>query len=727
MNSHQITQLIREAGRLLDHEGDTRSFAQADLVSRTYPEENLSGFIRDLIEEGNKQRVIFLENSLSEEDVAKFLKEVAIPIVVFEKQGGQLVPTILHRKKGKWKRLNVEAEEKEEDLWMDLTSDYTSDLYTEQGKVIILGVFAYKSLVSDEIDNTLPAKKLSPPQRLFRLLSEEKKDITYIYIYAVFIGLISLSLPLGIQATVSLISGGVIFSSIYILITLVILGVLAAGGLQIMQISLVEHLQRRVFTKAAFEFAFRVPRIKAEALWHYHAPELMNRFFDVLTIQKGLPKLLIDLSSSIIQILFGLILLSFYHPFFVFFSIILVGILSLIFYVTGPKGLDSSIHESKYKYKVVYWLEELARTINSFKLSGNTFLPIRKTDYNVNNYLTNRKTHFGVLISQYSFVLIFKALVTGGLLIIGTILVVQREITLGQFVASEVIIILILNSVEKIIMYMDVVYDMLTAVDKIAHVTDLPLERSGGLNIPQKVTKRGFSVRTKDLSYKSPGRSIHSLNKINLTINEGEHICLSGRGGSGKTVLSDTISGLNTHYEGIITIDGYSLRDLDLMNLRDKVGKNVSQEDIFEGSILENILLSKPHLEPADAMKAIETVGIADKIHEMPEGLNTMMVSGGKGLPKSLVNRIILARCLAKNPNLLILNDFFNDFFKSERLELIQLLTQPDNNWTLLVVSNDPLIMAACDRVLLMEAGSIKEEGTFNDLMKKGVLNEIIG
>ena len=156
-------------------------------------------------------------------------------------------------------------------------------------------------------------------------------------------GLISLTLPLGIQATVSLVSGGVVFSSIYLLIALVIIGVLATGGLQVMQITLVEYLQRRVFTKAAFEFAFRVPRIKAEALLNYYPPELMNRFFDVLTIQKGLPKLLIDLSSGIIQILFGLILLSFYHPFFVFFSLILIGMLSLIFYTTGPKGLQSSI------------------------------------------------------------------------------------------------------------------------------------------------------------------------------------------------------------------------------------------------------------------------------------------------------------------------------------------------------------------------------------------------
>lgn len=727
MNSNQIIQAIREAGELLHQEGNRLHFAELDIVSREYNRDHVSDFVRDLVEAANKQRIIFLENNVKVSDFNNFLKDLAIPLLVFEDDGSQVKPVLLNRKKGKWYGLRIVEQDAAEEGWFLTDEDFMNSIYQENGSYLILGVFSYKSLVSEDLEDEQPAKELSPTKRLFRLLSEEKKDITYIYVYAVFIGLISLTLPLGIQATVSLISGGVIFSSIYILIALVILGVLAAGGLQVMQITLVEHLQRRVFTKAAFEFAFRVPRIRAESLTQYHAPELINRFFDVLTIQKGLPKLLIDLSAGAIQILFGLILLSFYHPFFVFFSLLLVGILTLIFYLTGPKGLKSSIQESKYKYKAAYWLEELARTINSFKLSGNTALPIRKTDYNVNNYLANRKTHFGVLISQYTFVLLFKAFVTGGLLIIGTILVVQREITLGQFVASEVIIILILNSVEKIIMYMDVVYDMLTAVDKIAHVTDLPLERSGGLDVPRLGQKRGFHIRVKGLNYKSPGQQFHSLRDINLEIKAGENVCFAGGGGSGKTTLTDTIAGLNQGYEGMITIDGYSLRDLDLMNLRDRIGKNVSQEDIFEGSIMENILLSKPHLKPRDAMRAIEMVGISDQINSMPEGLNTNMVSGGKGLPKSLVNRIILARCLAKNPNLLILNDFFNDFFKSERQELIDMLTKPENNWTLIVVSNDPLIMSACDRVVLLDDGKLLREDTFDNLYNSGDLKEIIG
>ncbi|GAA0893116.1 ATP-binding cassette domain-containing protein [Fulvivirga kasyanovii] len=723
MNNQHILNTLQKSAALLKQDFDASSLQEFSNAYRDYESNNVQDFKRDLIEAGNRLRIIYLDNQLSTDSFAGFLNDVEIPIVAFVVKGKDKYPVIFFKKKGK--RYFEIIDEKNADPEL-LTVDNQPELYKDQaGKVVFLGVFSYKSLVSDDPDEGERVKPFTPFKRLIRLLSEEKKDISYIYVYAVFIGLISLSLPLGIQAVVSLISGGVFFSSVYVLITLVIIAVLAGGGLQVMQITLVEYLQRRVFIKAAFEFAFRVPRIKAEALLKYHAPELMNRFFDVLTIQKGLPKLLIDLSSGVIQIVFGLLLLSFYHPFFVFFGLFLLATLGGIFYATGSKGLASSMKESKYKYQVVHWLEELARTINSFKLSGNTSLPMKRTDTNANNYLKYRKVHFNVLVQQYSFIVLFKALVIGGVLIIGTILVVQREITLGQFVASEVIIILIVSSVEKIIMYMDVVYDVLTAVDKISQVTDLPLERSGGLTFPRGFDT-GFEIKVKELSYKFPDNHDYTLKDIDLFVKKGERVCIAGTGGSGKTVLTNVISGLLTEFQGVVTINNFSVRDLDLNNLRDRVGKNVSQEDIFEGTILDNVLLAKPYAKPEDAIWALEKVGAIDAVNAMPHGLDTPVISGGKGLPSSLVNKLILARCLAKHPSLLILNDFFSGFSRPERMALMTMLIQPENPWTMWVVSNDPLVMAACDRIIVLSKGRLAAQGSFEELVNNGALKDIL-
>ncbi|MEQ9305083.1 MAG: ABC transporter ATP-binding protein, partial [Marinoscillum sp.] len=401
MNNKQIIRTIQECADLLKLKLDSRVASDLERYERNYDNTELVEFIRDLVESGTDAGVILFEKHLVDRGFRSFMNTHESPILVFDKDD-ELSPLIIERKGKKYKFTRIRQDEVEVTTQKNLEG--LNLACTDKLEVIFLSIFDYQSLVSSNKEYT-GKDTISPVYRLYKLLAAEKKDILYVYIYAALIGLLSLSLPLGIQAAIELISGGVIFSSVYVLIGLIILAVIATGVLQIFQITIVEYLQRRVFTKAAFEFAFRVPRIQMESVLNLHMPELMNRFFDVLTLQKGLPKLLIDLSTGVIQIIFGLILLSFYHPFFIFFGLVLMVILFGIFYLTGPNGLKSSIVESKYKYKVVYWLEEMARTLYSFKLSGNTNLPIKKTDLNVNNYLKNRGNHFKVLISQYSYIL----------------------------------------------------------------------------------------------------------------------------------------------------------------------------------------------------------------------------------------------------------------------------------------------------------------------------------
>jgi ABC-type bacteriocin/lantibiotic exporter with double-glycine peptidase domain len=723
MTNHAIIRILREAALLLGHEFNPADLRFVEINNRHYSKNEFGEFKNDLIEAGSKMRMLFLEQNIPFKALADVVKDDNVLVLVFHETEQELVPLLIS---GNRKKVSIRALQDNTQISFPADVSQLTSLYSNQNGVVTYILYPYKNLVSDyAYEGDVVPEPMTPVRRFFRLLSTERKDILYILFYSIVVGLIGLVLPVGIQNTVELISGGVFFSSVYLLIGAVILGVLFTGILQIIQISLVEHLQRRVFTKAAIEFAFRIPRIRMESIINNYAPELVNRFFDVITLQKGLPKMLIDLSAAAIQILFGLILLSLYHPFFVFFSLILVLALFLIFWFTGSNGLKSSINESKYKYKVVQWLEELARSINSFKLAGNTDLPIRRTDNTVNNYLKYRKAHFQVLITQFSFIVIFKTAVTASLLILGTILVVNREITLGQFVASEVIIILILHAVEKTIMYMDVIYDLLTAVDKIAQLTDLPLEKVGGLDF-QRHAVAGYSIELKQLKYRYPEKPEHVLKGIDLRINSGERVCIAGPGNAGKTTLTNLIAGIHSSYEGIITINNYSLRDLDIRHLRDSMAKNISPEDIFDGTILENITLGNATRTVEDAITAIRKVRLEDEINRLPEGLNTHIVSGGKGFSSSFIHKLILARCLAKKPALIILNDFFSGLKRQEKLDLLQSVINTDNRYTLFAVSNDPLIMAACDRVILLNNGQISDEGHFDELLKKGTINNYI-
>lgn len=719
LTNFSIVRIIREIGLTQNHGLDLHELHPVEMNTRTYARKDLPEFERDLIEAGHLSRIIFMKKHIPKGSLAAFIREQPSPVVTFEVDGDQLKPILwIPARKG------VAGQKMEATAFEPVHLDAgIADrmVLSESGEVLCLTSVIYESPVSPA---TGEDQNLSPVRRLIRLLGTERKEIVYILFYALLVGFVSLALPLGIQTTVELISGGVFFSSVYLMIGLVILGVLVGGALQIVQISMVDYLQRRVFTKAALEFAYRIPRLRLESLTEKYTPELINRFFDVMTVQKGLPKLLIDLASAVIQILSGLLLISLYHPFFILFGLLLISVLVAIFYTTGPRGLHSSINESKYKYRVAHWLEELGRAIQSFKLGGSTDLPLRKTDYNVNGYLKHRAIHFNTLLTQFSFIVLFKAAVIGGLLIVGTMLVVNREITLGQLVASEIVIILIVNSVEKIIMYMDVVYDLLTAVDKIAHVTDLPIERFGGLDVTPRHEK-GFALEVRNLSYTFSDNG-HGLHDINFSVAPGERVCISGPGGSGKTVLTNIVSGLYANYQGSVTLDGYSLRDLDLTHLREKIAKNISVEDLFDGTILENLSVGNAHTSADRVMKALQRVGLSDIINSLPEGLSTHLLSGGKGFPDTVIQKLILSRCIAKQPRLMVLNDFFIGLPRSEKLSLIQTIIDPANPWTLIAVSNDPMIMSACDRVIVLDQGRLIASGPFAELIKEGPIKKII-
>ncbi len=719
LTNFSIVRIIRVIGLTQNHGLNLHELHPVEMNTRTYTRRDLQEFERDLTEAGHLSRIIFLKKYIPKDGLQAFLREQPSPVVTFEVDGEQLKPLLWIPSGKSLAGFRMEATAHDAVSWENALPNRL--VQSEAGEVLCLTSVIYENPVSPA---TGEDQNLSPLRRLIRLLATERKEIVYILFYALLVGFVSLALPLGIQTTVELISGGVFFSSVYLMIGLVILGVLVGGALQIVQISMVDYLQRRVFTKAALEFAYRIPRLRLESLTEKYTPELINRFFDVMTVQKGLPKLLIDLASAVIQILFGLLLISLYHPFFILFGLLLISVLVAIFYTTGPRGLQSSINESKYKYRVAHWLEELGRAIQSFKLGGTTDLPLRKTDYNVNGYLKYRTIHFNILLTQFSFIVLFKAAVIGGLLIVGTILVVSREITLGQLVASEIVIILIVNSVEKIIMYMDVVYDLLTAVDKIAHVTDLPIERFGGLDVTPRHEK-GFAIDVRNLSYTFADNGI-GLRDINFSVAPGERVCISGPGGSGKTVLTNIVAGLYANYQGSVTLDGYSLRDLDLTHLREKIAKNISVEDLFDGTILENLSVGNAHSSADRVLKALQKVGLADTINALPEGLSTHLLSGGKGLPDTVIQKLILSRCIAKQPRLMVLNDFFIGLPRSEKLSLIQTIIDPSNPWTLIAVSNDPMIMSACDRVIVLDQGRLISSGPFSELIKEDRIKKII-
>ncbi|HEY9183926.1 MAG TPA: ABC transporter ATP-binding protein [Salegentibacter sp.] len=565
----------------------------------------------------------------------------------------------------------------------------------------------------DEMTNT---EKPSPLKRLFRLLKPDQSEIINIYIYSIFNGLVYLSVPLGIQAIVNLIIGGEITTSWILLIIFVVLGVAATGILRIFQFRITENLQQKIFTKAAFEFSYRLPRIKMEALYKHYVPELMNRFFDVMTVQKGLPKLLIDFSVAVLQVVFGLILLSLYHPLFIVFSVLLVFLIYIIFHFTAKKGISTSLEESKYKYKVAHWLEEVGRNNTSFKLAGDTELPLERANENVNSYLKSRESHFKLLMRQYSFMVVFKVIVAASLLILGGFLVMEQTINIGQFVAAEIIILLVMESVEKLIVSLETIYDVLTGLEKIGQVTDLELERSEGINLKDEMTSPGMKVRAEAISFKYPQSETNILEGISLSVKRKEKFLIAGKNNSGKATLLKLIAGLYEVKEGVVSYNGISLNNLNINDMRSVIGECFAQGTLFEGSVLENITMGRKNIPFENVKWAVNHLKLKSFIRNLPKGYDTFVEPQGYKFSRSVITKLLIARSIVSKPNLLLIEDILDNLDRREQIEIIDFLTSEEQDWTMIGVSTEAHFAKRCDRIAIVSKGRITRTGTYEEL-----------
>ena len=545
----------------------------------------------------------------------------------------------------------------------------------------------------------------TPLQRFYNLLKLDRRDISQIFFYAIFSGLVSLSLPLGIQAIINLIQAGRVSISWVVLVVIVVIGVALVGILSLMQLRITENLQQKIFVRSSFEFGYRLPKIKFEELYNQYPPELANRFFDTLTIQKGTSKLLIDFSTALLQIVFGILLLSLYHPFFIFFGVLLAFLLYSIFRFSFEAGLSSSLKESKYKYKVVSWLQEIARNNFSFRKQENFDFALEKNNQLVAEYINYREKHFKVIKRQFTQLIGFKVIITASLLLIGGYLVLNQKMNIGQFVAAEIIILLVINSVEKIIIGLESLYDVLTSVEKIGQIVDLKMEE-----INEKTTDYCFtniSIETENLNFKYPDASNEVLSEINLKIEPSEKIYLDGVNGSGKSTLIRILAGLIQPTSGSFFINDDTFRKIDLTQYRSQISTITQGETPFEGTVLENITMNNPSISNADIKWAIESVQLGSFIKTLPNGLDTKIFPDGRQLSSSNAQKILLARSIVNKPKILFYEDPLDTMDEEASQEIINFLTDSSNPWTVIVSSKNNYWEEKCNRKITLNNGKI--------------------
>jgi ABC-type bacteriocin/lantibiotic exporter with double-glycine peptidase domain len=548
-------------------------------------------------------------------------------------------------------------------------------------------------------------KKISPivaARKLVAVLQLDKKEVSAIYIYAILAGLVQLVTPLGIQSIIGFVMAGALSTSIVVLIAVVVLGVFLNGLFQIRQLQIIEKIKQKIYTRDALSFAQKIPHLNLEKLDNYYLPELVNRFFDTINLQKGIEKILLEIPAAFIQILFGIILLSLYHPIFIAFGIVLVLLLYIILATTLPKGFTKSLLASDYKYKTAGWLQELARVVKTFKYGEKTSLHIEKTDDLVSNYLVARTSYFKILLTQFWSLVVFKIIITAAMLIVGVYLLLNQQINIGQFIAADIVILAVISSVEKLIQTLDKAYDTLTAIEKLDKIKSAELESAGSEKI---TTNNGIKIDFKNVSFSYPnGKSV--LNDINIDIKEGEKVLIVGNSGSGKSTLLRLLTGTFTNFTGSIRINNVALGSYSIDSLRSNTGVLISQQDIFQGTIRDNVTMGDSSITNDDLYNITKITGLETFVEELEIGFDTVIDPAGKKLPEKIKQGVLLARALLSKKSLMLLENPF-DGIEKDTIENVKALMAKSENTTMLVTaashSNDEIF----DKIIYLENGSV--------------------
>jgi len=549
-----------------------------------------------------------------------------------------------------------------------------------------------------------------------KIMKAERRDVFVVIVYAILTSLLGLSVPLSSQAIVNAVALGVFSQQLVVLCAIVFLAMLAMAFIAAFELYVVDMIQRRMFVHTAFEVMQRIPRFTHPSLRETYGPELVNRFFDVITIQKSIGKFLLEGMNAVLVLTTGLFVLGIYHPFFLLYDLLFMLFIPVLVFVLGRRAVSTAVNVSKKKYMTASWLEDVARNQLAFKLTHAIPYTLARTESISEAYVISRHQHHRIFVRQILGSYLFKGLATVGILALGGILVIEQSISLGQLVAAEIIIILILGAMEKLISQFDMFYDLVAAVDKLKAIIDQPVERQDGIKVPTNT--KGGVVNIRNLHFSYQQRSV--LRGVTLNIEAGQNVSLVGASGAGKSTLAQIMLGLEDAAEGSIEVNGVDTRTADLQSLRTRVGYVFPENQIIPASVLENITLGRD-LPTEDLQWAIDMAQLHDAILELPRGLHTIVSTSGENISYGMRRKILLARMIVNKPEVLIIDEAFEGIEDGAKLVLIhQLLKWP--HWTILNISHDPEVVRCTDHVYVLADGLIAEQGSPAELHKRNGL-----
>jgi ABC-type multidrug transport system fused ATPase/permease subunit len=416
--------------------------------------------------------------------------------------------------------------------------------------------------------------------------------------------------------------------------------------------------------------------------------------------------MLVDLINVFVSGMIGMAILVMYHPYFLGYNFFLIMGFAFLLTFFGRGGLRITQRVSRLHYQTFHWLQDIGINRLHFKATDSLPLLLKKTDALVQAYVMARKTRSDILTgAQYKSTVIFQAFAHSGMIGLGGWLLSLGDITLGQFVAAEVIVGTLLLNLDIVARRMYAAIYVATSLQELSRLFEMPKEDVSGpiaARLPNP-TLQGVRLTCKDVSFASADGPM-LFDHFNLEVLPGEKISVLTGTSKSKTSLALLLAGLYHPTSGVIRYNDIDLRDVSLNYVNRCRGLMLdSHPTLFDGTLEENVTLQRPSIQFADLSWALRFVELEEEIDALPQGLETIVHGNGANLSRSQVLRILLARMIVTRPELLIFNGSLHNIDPTLRLTLLRRLCSKEEPWSVVFVSNDPEVGHLVERRIVLD------------------------
>ena len=518
---------------------------------------------------------------------------------------------------------------------------------------------------------------IPPLRRFFGLLKPEAQDLRTILIFSIVIGLLSLTTPLAVEAIVNTIAFGRYMQPLIMLSLIVLVFLGFRAGLNVLMTVVTEVIQRKLFVRTVEDLAYRLTRVPLSTWQKYHGPELVNRFFDIVSVQKITSKLLLETLMLALQTVIGLSVLAFYHPFLLGYDIGLLAMMTIVLYMIGRGAIRTAQDESQLKYETAAWLQEIVRHPSTFKYNGGLGYAIRKADLLTAEYINHRQKHFRILIRQISFAMIMQVLAATILLALGGYLVIDGQMTLGQLVAAELIVTVILGSFAKLGKDLESFYDLMASVDKLGKLFDLPVERVDKLQLAR--IPGAYELSLVDLKL-----DLKSESAVSIDFRSGDAYAIYGRSELHRSKLIDAMAGNMKPESGHVLLNDFRVDAISAESLQEKISL-IREIELFEAPVDENLRMGRENVGSTALNDVVGRLGLRKTVAALPDGFSTTIKICGYPLSQGQAIRLVLARALIAKPGILFIDGLLDRLSDDDTEDVLSRLKSFHNDTTIII------------------------------------------